>query len=110
VLQRVAVCRSVLQWFAVCCRVLQKNKMPTVEGLNKAFKGEKVLQRVAACCSVLQCVVVCCSVLQCVVARCSVLQKDKIPTLEELNEVFKGEKVSQRVAACCSVLQCVAQG
>jgi len=44
-------------------------------------------------------------VLQRVVARCSVLQKDKVPTLEELNEVFKGEKVLQRVAACCSVLR-----
>ena len=70
-LQCVAVCRSVLQWFAVCCR---KTKMPTVEGLNEAFKGEKVLQRVSASCGVLQCVVVCCSVLQCVAACCSTLQ------------------------------------
>ena len=40
-LQRAAVCRSVLQCVAVCC---------------------SVLQCVAVCCSVLQCVAVCCSV------------------------------------------------
>jgi len=44
VLQRVAVCCSLLKRVAACC---------------------SVLQRVVACCSVLQCVAVCCSVLQC---------------------------------------------
>jgi len=48
-LQRVAVCCSVLQCVAVCCSVLQC-----------------VAVCCSVCCSVLQCGAVCCSVLQCV--------------------------------------------
>jgi len=55
VLQRVAVCCSVLQCVAACCSVLQRVAVCC-----------SVLQRVAVCCSVLQRVAVCYSVLQCV--------------------------------------------
>jgi len=57
VLQRVAVCCSVLQCVAVCRSVL------TPAGIGNV-RGE--LLNDAVCCSVLQCVAVCCSVLQCV--------------------------------------------
>jgi len=59
--------------------------MPQVQA--NSTKPPRVLQRVAACCSVLQCIAVCCIALQGVAVRCSVLQC---------------------VAVCCSVLQCVA--
>ena len=52
-LQRVAVCCSVLQYVALCC---------------------SISQCVAVCCSMLQCVAVCCSMLQYVTVCCSVLQ------------------------------------
>jgi len=77
-LQCVAVCCSVVQRGAVCCRALQ-----CVDQLLPAAGGARaddavccsVLQRGAACCNVLlvavrchglQCVAVCCHVLQCV--------------------------------------------
>jgi len=59
----VAVCRSVLQCVAVCCRVLQWFN----DGYSKSSSVSRhrethVLQCVAVCCSVLQCVAVCCGV------------------------------------------------
>ena len=66
-LQRVAVCSSVLQCVAVCC---------------------SVLQCVAVCCSVLQCVAVCCSVLQCVAVCCSVLPWDPDGKRWRLNHLY----------------------
>jgi len=61
VLQRVAVCCSVLQCVAVrcsCCNDLLRLDL-------RRLKGVKIVCR---------CVAVCCSVLQCVAVRCSVLQ------------------------------------
>jgi len=50
--------------------VLQKDEMPSLEELNEAFKGEKVLQRVASLsCCVLQCVAVCDRMMPCVAER-----------------------------------------
>jgi len=84
VLQRVAVCCSVLQcgalWgsvlqrVAVCCNVLQHVAAcfsgEVLGGLiylhDKGIIHRSVLQRVAACCSVF----LCCSVLQCVAVCC----------------------------------------
>jgi len=87
VLQSVAECCSVLQFFqcvAVCReRLRQQNTCHFF--VNGSVRS--VLQCVAACCSMLQCVTVCCGVLQCVAVCCS---------------------IPLRVAACCSVLQCVA--
>jgi len=73
VMQRVAVCCSVLQCIAFektpgisivcvgtaeCCRVL-----PCVAVYCRVFPG--ICSGNTVCCSVLQCVAVCCSVLQC---------------------------------------------
>ena len=62
--QCVAVCGSVCQWVTMCCN------MVCCEDLHNSKTGDvfegvtlRVLQRVAACCSVLQCVAVCGSVL-----------------------------------------------
>jgi len=63
VVQRVAVCCSVLQCVAACCSVLQRVAVFC-----------SVLQCVAVCCSTLQCVAVCYSALQCVAACCRALQ------------------------------------
>ena len=60
----VAVCCSVLQCVAVCCR--------TIALPFEIFISH--VQRVAVCCSVLQRVAVCCSALQCVAVCCRVLQ------------------------------------
>jgi len=85
----------VLQRVAVCCSVLQCVLQPVPEKTRDSCCS--VLPRVAACCSVLQCVAVRYTarsredsrlVLQCVAVCCSVLQC---------------------VAVCCSVLQCVIQ-
>jgi len=73
-LQRVAVCCSVLQCVAVCCSVLQciavccNRRMNTLLLLNRSSCCS-VFQHVAACCSVLQRVAACCSVLQCFAIR-----------------------------------------
>jgi len=77
----VAVCCSVWHCDAVCCSVLRceavvaPNRLPTLLVLFL----KRLLQRVAACCSVLQRVAAC----------RSVLQRDAL----------------HRVAACCSALQ-----
>jgi len=55
---------SVVQYGAVCCRVVQC----VVAWCNVSQSG-------AVWCSVAQCVAMCCSVLQCVAVCCSVLQR-----------------------------------
>jgi len=72
VLQRVAVCCSVLQ----CVAMLYFSAIQCEEDIHSTLFVTlvccSVLQCVAVCCSVLQCVAVCCSALQCVAVRCSV--------------------------------------
>jgi len=79
--------------------LVQKDEMPTLEELNEAFKGEKVLQRVAACCSVLQHVAVCCRKMKCPLLRNSTKR----------SRAKRCSSVLQCVAACCRVLLCVAE-
>jgi len=118
----VAVCCSVLQFVAVCCRF--------VALYCNVFKcvAVCVVVCVAMCCSVLscrlsfswhtdcgcwfqdlplQCVAVCCIVLRRVVVCCSVLQRAAV-CWSVLQCVAACCSVLQRVAVCCSVLQCVA--
>jgi len=83
---RVAVCRSVLQWVAACCGLLQ--------------------WRVVVRCSVLLvCVAdVCCSVLQRRVAVC-------LSVLSHMSTNLSADSWANKlqcVAVCCTVLQCVA--
>jgi len=70
----VAVYCSVLQYFAVCCGVLQclMSCIPPRENLVMHMYAILVLK-----CNigVLQCVAVCCSVLQCVAVCCSVMYR-----------------------------------
>ena len=75
VVQCVAVCCSVLQFVAVCTlgNTLQHTATHFRFVLQFVAVCCRVLPFVAVCCSVLQCVVVCCSVLQCVAVCCSVL-------------------------------------
>ena len=121
-LQRVAVCCSVLQWVAVCC-VLCLDACVTVRYLMIEHKGwipaPLRLHRVAVSCSELQC-----SVLQCVavcdmgqshiyvdLTKCtgyvSTEHKGSIPVHLRLQCVAVCCSVSQHVTAYCSVLQCV---
>jgi len=70
---------SVLQRVAVCCSMLQCVELVIHDDTHYAFYiafcvSCSMLQCVAVCCSVLQCVAVCCSALQCVAVRCSALQ------------------------------------
>jgi len=70
-----AVCCSVLQCVAVCCR----RRIYIIVFAGPPFANFLSLhgirhQFVAVCCSVLQCVAVCCSVLQCAAVCYSVLQ------------------------------------
>jgi len=71
-----AVCCSVLQCVAACCRIegSRSDMIACACGGGDTGAGVavccSVLQRVAACCSVLQCVVVCCRVLQYVAECC----------------------------------------
>jgi len=126
VLQRVAVCCSVLQCVAVCCSVVQR--------------GAVCCSVFAVCCSMLQCVAVCCSVLQTVsvvsmsrirsrwlqltsyvAATDSIYGCNSLPrpclVHTDGDECASGPfcldvhvccSVLQCVAVCCSVLQCVA--
>ena len=83
-----AVCCSVLQSVAGCCRVLQcMYPLPWVS--VDTFYNARIF------CSVLQCVAVCCSVLQCVAMTTQVIE-------------LLGGQISCELAVCCSVLQCVA--
>jgi len=120
VLQFVAVCCRVLQCVAVCCSMLQR-----VAACCSGTDGQPQqhprggFQCVAVCCSVLPCVAVCgsstrwaaatkspgsvavsCSVLPCVAVCCSVSQCVAGEPDGQQNEVLAG---------CCSVLQCVLQ-
>ena len=85
-LQRVAVCYSVLQCAAVCCSLFLVFSSALQRHQSTESRLCSALQCVAVRCSALQGVAVWCSVLQCVAVCCSVLQ---------------------RVTVCCSVLQCV---
>ena len=93
-----AVC--VLQRVAVCCSMLQ-----CVAGYLHVARELLVCGMcVTVCCSVLQHVAVCCSTSQCVAVRCSALQyvAGYLHTVRELLVC------SMCVAlVCCSMLQCV---
>jgi len=89
-LQCVAVCRSVLQCFAVRCRAV--NALGTL----LVWGGYKSLES-CQCCRVLQCVAACCSVLQRVAVCCMVLHG--------VAECCKAANAFD--AVCCSVLQYV---
>jgi len=97
------LCCSVLQRVAVCCSVLHCVVRQARSRMNESclFQlARSLLFYIAVrivCCSVLQCVAVCCSVLQCVAVCCSVFQCVALCCF-----------VLQCVAVCCSVLQCVA--
>jgi len=120
VLQGVAVCCSMLQCVAGCCRVLQRHMtLLSVSGPSEndyevvstlCVAGYcRVLQCVAVCCSVLQHVVVCCRVLQCVAAS-----HDAAERLRAFRERLQGSqyvvccRVLQGVAVCCRMVQCAA--
>ena len=117
VLQCVAVCYSVLQRVAMCCRHHAPVKEERKAGAKKKMPSESIMPHikasarellstcVAACCSVLQCVAVCCSVLQCVAVCCSVLESESI--MPQINASAR-RLLSTCVAVCCRVLQCVA--
>ena len=65
-LQRVAVCCSVLQSVAACCSVLQCFSTYVLEGFTHVTEDASqlyVLQRGVVCCSMVQRVAACCSVL-----------------------------------------------
>ena len=62
----VAVCCSVLQCVAVCCKCIAS----VLQQISLRNRCCSVLQCVAVCCSVLQFVAVCCSVLQVCCSRC----------------------------------------
>ena len=108
-----------LQCVAVSCSVLQC-VAETGLGLSATKKsrgGEvKLLQCVAACCSIalcctaLQCVAVCCIVLHCIAVCCSVLQCVAVSSswFHRLVPNTFPSPVLQCVAVRCSVLQCVA--
>jgi len=78
----------------------------TLEQTNSTDGSKKVLQRVAACCSVLQCVAACCSVLQCVAVCCRFSYSNRPIVRTALRRVCCS--VLQCVAVCCRVLQCIA--
>ena len=63
-----AVCSSVVQRVAVCCRrQMQRSPNPSVpQRTVKLYSCLLGMEVEAHCCGALQCVVVCCSVLQCV--------------------------------------------
>jgi len=116
VLQRSAVCCSVLQCVVVCCNVLQcivvycsvLSEIEFETALTNLPKG--VLQSVAECCSVLQCVAVWCSVVQCIAAYCSALQCAAVSALQCV-AVCRGE-INLKTALTTlppGVLQCVLQ-
>jgi len=85
-LQCVAVCCSVLQRVAACCRVSATRKtMHTDRSIHTRLDTCSMLQCVTVCGCMSQLATVCCG--DCVAVRCGVLQC---------------------VALCCSVVQCVA--
>jgi len=104
----VAVCVSLLQCAAVCCRKQERERWTTCLQWTILL-----LQCVAVCCSVLQetrevdemptadnnSAAVCFSLLQCAAVCCRKQERevDKVPTVDNTS-----------AAVCCSVLQCVA--
>ena len=101
VLQRVAVCYSVLHCVCMCVHVCVQLAMRRIGKAPICEVCCSALQRVAVCCSVLQCVAECVYVCTCV---CTVgyAAYRKGPNL------WDSISVLQRVAVCCSVLQRVA--
>jgi len=91
VVQRVAVCYSVLQCVTACC---------------------SVLQRVAVCYSVLQCVTACCSVLQRIGTSAIInifhswRRSDLTYLVLEIYGFPDRSSIGKNVAVWCSVLQC----
>jgi len=97
-LQRVAMCCSVLQCVAVCCSkkiVAAQRKLSRYMYSCNQCAQISMLQCAALRCSVLQCAAVYSSVLQCVAECCSVLQCVALSVL-------------QCAAVCCNVLQYIA--
>jgi len=124
------LCCSVLQRVAVCCSMLQTQLCHHTH--SRIHNPHTVLQCVAACCSVLQCAAdtimtshtaahttytLCCSALQRVAACCSVLQRvaDTIMTSHSETSQAQSQRhnmchvsdMLQRVAVQYTVLQCV---
>jgi len=130
----VAVCCSVLQCVAVCCRISLINTRVVINAplsfavtrcvvccsvLLSMAVCCNVLQDVTVCCSVLlslalawQCIAVCCSVLQCVAVWCSRIQCVAVCCSGFLRQWISLlsllRTVLQCIAMCCRVLQCVA--
>ena len=98
---------NVLQCVAVCCNVLQKERIATTICTHTKEK-EKVF---VVCCSVSQCVAMCYNVLQCVVEGEN-SHTNLHARKREKKKSFWGVAVCcsllQCIAMCCSVLQCVA--
>ena len=107
-LQCVTVYRRLLQRVAVCCSVLQR----IVADANRAHENLSrvrvcsqallVLKGVAVYCKVLQCVAVCCSLLQCFVVDVSRVCENSSHE-QVCSQVLI---VLQSVAGRCSALQC----
>ena len=62
--------RTLQQYVAVCCNVLQGVAVRQRSMANSSNLCD-VLQCITVCCDMMQCVAVCCSVLQCVAVCCS---------------------------------------
>ena len=91
---------SVLQYGAVCCRLLQSFVLQ-VSG-RSCSHNPLLPATIFSVCSVLQCVAVCCSVLQCV----AVCYKEKVFSYCVL--VVDCFTDSWHKHMCCTVFQCVA--
>ena len=108
VLQRVAVCCSVLQWVVL--------NVPSEMTLEPTLESSWKVR--AVCCSVLQCVAVCYIVRQYVAVsftECPFWHDFRVDSWELSRSycsvwqcVAMCCNVLQRVATCCSVMQCVA--
>jgi len=119
VLQRVAVCCSVLQCVSTSTSVVTAYYSWLRKGTMNQV-SVKPLQCVAVSCSMLQCVAVCCSMLHCAALCCAVLQYAFQVSFRKKTQWLPCGKcntdvrvavccsVLQRAAVCCSVLQCVA--
>jgi len=109
---------TALQYTAALCNTLAANFIYLFNVVYLMYSNQwmdgRVLQCVAACCSVLQRVTVCCSVLQRVAACCNVLQcvasfpKLSISYIATNGWMKECCSMLQCAAVCCSVLQCVA--
>jgi len=123
--------RSLLQYDAVCCSVLQwafsaalfvswsRSRSSILflfpfHSFALLLTLSDVLQCVAVCCSVSQCLAVCCSVLQCLAVCRSVLQCVAVCCIFSLTWL---DRIATKAVAslqwenvCCGVLRCVAVG